>query len=560
MSLTVRIGMLVAFIASLSSCRKPIETSRLQTLENIGSRNFIFEACSGSNQIHRKASLGNEQHLKEALAAVPFSIQSQFFDDLGGLIRIGSAADCATSSSRVDDSLGCWRRLPDKNRSIEIVVVRRDKTKEQYALVRTFGFVYVDILINRVLPPSINEPVKISQGPGQGLSSYKTSLASTFLGELLQKTAISDRRGVIQTLSELGISESISEERDFQKRLSQFSKLSSPIREAFASRVFAEAFHSQFCTKQSAERACKLFPQTMESFRPYVDDITKSGKEDTLACIANSEIKASSSHIEWNTLNEYSLSQRRARGLDRGAVSNAKIAEAVRQRYEKFSLANDDSSLGLTSDLLQKLMNLVSGGLSSGGGGGLGGVLETLLGGLGGGGGGGSLGDLSGLLGTLGLSDLLSNGGDIPIDIPGGDNPSPNIPTPTPIPGNNTNPPSDPTPLPSGGNASAEEQAAMDATNRYRQSQGKSVLQIDQQMVDDCRKQAKLQADRGGLTHWLHPAGVARAENIAYGSKSGEYTVMQQWVKSPGHHANIMGNHRYIGVGNFGNQWCQRFR
>jgi uncharacterized protein YkwD len=53
---------------------------------------------------------------------------------------------------------------------------------------------------------------------------------------------------------------------------------------------------------------------------------------------------------------------------------------------------------------------------------------------------------------------------------------------------------------------------------------------------------------------------VARAENIAYGSKSGEYTVMEQWVKSPGHHANIMGNHRFIGIGSFGNQWCQRFR
>jgi uncharacterized protein YkwD len=111
-----------------------------------------------------------------------------------------------------------------------------------------------------------------------------------------------------------------------------------------------------------------------------------------------------------------------------------------------------------------------------------------------------------------------------------------------------------------GGIASAEEQAGMDATNRYRQSRGKSVLQVDPQMVQDCRKQAQMQAQKGGLTHWLYPAGVARAENIAYGSKSGEYTVMQQWVKSPGHHANIMSNHRFIGIGNFGNQWCQRFR
>lgn len=210
--------------------------------------------------------------------------------------------------------------------------------------------------------------------------------------------------------------------------------------------------------------------------------------------------------------------------------------------------------MSLNTDIVQQLLGLVTGGLSGGGdaGGGLGGILGQLFGGLGGGGGIGGLGDLGGLLGNLGLDGLLNNDSDFSGNLDGNDTPDV-TPQPIVIPNNNT-------PLPTGGQATAEEQAGIDATNRYRQSKGKSVLQIDQQMIEDCRKQAQMQAQRGGLTHWLHPAGVARAENIAYGSKSGEYTVMQQWVKSPGHHANIMGNHRFIGIGSYGNQWCQRFR
>ena len=300
---------------------------------------------------------------------------------------------------------------------------------------------------------------------------------------------------------------------------------------------------------------------TLQSFKPYADDVAGESDTNKIECRPSVAQTASATHLEWHRQNQDKISQRDARGADKGAYVTAKISEAARQRLpvskaDTFDSISSQSTFSLNSDLLQQIMGLLTGGLSGGGGGaggGLTGFLGQLFGGLGGGDGGGGIDNLGGLLGNLGLSDLMDGGGGGSDDLGGNNLPDVN-PQPDNISNNNN------TPFPSGGNATAEEQAGIDATNRYRQSQGKSVLQIDQQMIEDCRKQAQLQAQKGGLTHWLHPAGVARAENIAYGSKSGEYTVMQQWVKSPGHHANIMGNHRFIAVGNFGNQWCQRFR
>ena len=552
-----KIGTLCIIVMAATSCRNPIQSSRLNTLDNVGSDVMTFEACQGMGQIHPKAFIDNEPHLKLALAAVPYKIQKGFFEDLGGRIRITQSDECGSSALRQDDALGCWRRLPDQDQSIEVVIRRSTNAKEQYTLVRTFGFIYGDILLSRIVPKDISAPVQVASRPGGNLANYKTHLAAVFLGELYSSVDGNSRSALTKTLADLGVSSAVLSEKDFEQRLQKFSRLPTNIQDTFASRIFAETFHSQFCLRETAERACKKFPATMRSFKPYADDVANSGENRLLGCAPAETTRASATHLEWHSLNQHRISLRDARGADKGAYAGAKIAQAVAQRSnpstsDTFSLSSNQSELSLNADIFQQLLGLVTGGLSGGGGssGGLGGILGQIFGGLGGDGGGGigGLGDLGGLLGGLGLEGLLNKGGDL------GDNDTPDItPQPSVIPSNNT-------PLPTGGQATAEEQAGIDATNRYRQSKGKSVLQIDQQMIVDCRKQSQMQAQSGGLTHWLHPAGVARAENIAYGSKSGEYTVMEQWVKSPGHHANIMGNHRFIGIGSFGNQWCQRFR
>ena len=549
----------------LAGCRNAGQTATTKTLDNIGSSSISFDQCSGKSPVHKRAALDQEPHLKAALASVPIAVQNGFFDDLGGKIRITTdASECSQTSNRADDILSCWQRLPDPRQSVEIILKRSSKTKEQYALVRAFGFVYGDILLNRVIPKDLTAPVKISDGPQGDLKDYKSHMASVFIGELKRSVPEKNLTELQSTLSNLGIPSSVITEDDFQKRWQIFSSLPESVKNKFASRVFAEAFHSQFCSIKTAERACSKYPGTMESFRPYAQDLTSETKEGFHRCSEANKNAASASRIEWNQLNRAAIAERKSKGFDTGAYVNSRIAETIRAKTGRQNREQIDSEFSLGGDILQQLLGLITGGISGGGdGGGLGGLLSQLLGSLGGGGGGG--GGLGDILGSLGLGDLF--GGSMN-NIGGADN-SLLQPDTKPTPQNSGGSGSSQlsgvgaAPLPDssgGGVASAEEQAGMDATNRYRQSKGKSVLQVDPQMVQDCRKQAQMQAQKGGLTHWLYPAGVARAENIAYGSKSGEYTVMQQWVKSPGHHANIMSNHRFIGIGNVGNQWCQRFR
>lgn len=54
----------------------------------------------------------------------------------------------------------------------------------------------------------------------------------------------------------------------------------------------------------------------------------------------------------------------------------------------------------------------------------------------------------------------------------------------------------------------------------------------------------------------LHTLSVA--ENIAYGHKS-VHSVMQAWLRSPGHRRNIHGNYQCIGVGLSNSYWCVVF-
>ncbi len=548
---------IVAILAlSVTRCKDSQENSSLRTLDNIASENPFFDACAGTGQIHGKADLGAYPHLKAALAAVPLPVQIGFFDDLGGKIRIVTDAtlrDCAINNDRVDEGLSCWRRLPNRNESIEIIIRKTSREKEQYALVRAFGFVYGDILLNRVIPGDTQAPVTLGERPTGHLRDYKAHLASIFLGDLLTITPPVKVQETIATLVKFGLTKNVVRESDFQKRWVLFSNLPEAVQDRFASRVFAEAFQSQFCTKASADRACKLFGNTMRSFAPYAQDITSPAwltahactKEDRTVSLAASSSQASSARVEWFSQHGSEVARRRAQGLEAGSLVNAKIAEFARREQDQFNLTNPGETLSLNGDFLSMIQSLLTGGLSSGGGGGgLGGILSQILGTLGGGAG-GSSGGLSGILSSLGLGSsggsTLGSGGTSSIPPTSG--------------GSNT-----PLPSSSGGSASTEERAAIDSTNRYRQSQGKEPLQVDEQMIIDCRKQAQMQADRGGLQHWLYPAGVATGENIAYGSNSGESTVMDQWVKSPPHHANIMSNYRYIGIGNVGNQWCQRFR
>lgn len=128
------------------------------------------------------------------------------------------------------------------------------------------------------------------------------------------------------------VSSAVLSEKDFEKRWQKFSRLSTNIQDTFAFRIFAETFYSQFCMRETAERACKKFPVTMRSFQPYADDVANSGENRLLGCATAEPTRASATHLEWHSLNQNRISLRDTRGADKGAYAGAKIAEAVAQR------------------------------------------------------------------------------------------------------------------------------------------------------------------------------------------------------------------------------------
>lgn len=112
--------------------------------------------------------------------------------------------------------------------------------------------------------------------------------------------------------------------------------------------------------------------------------------------------------------------------------------------------------------------------------------------------------------------------------------------------------------------ADAEERACMDATNAYRLKMGRPILEIDERLVRAARKHSLEMKELGYFAHespvpenrWPgmrcaaegYPGGGA--ENIS-GAPSG-VGAFWSWYRSSGHHRNMLGGHRQIGIGRAG--------
>jgi len=93
-------------------------------------------------------------------------------------------------------------------------------------------------------------------------------------------------------------------------------------------------------------------------------------------------------------------------------------------------------------------------------------------------------------------------------------------------------------------------------TNEFRAQHGLRALKVSGALMGTSRMQAWLQISRG-MNH-----GYTRGwggENIASGQR-GAREVVNTWINSSGHRANMLKNHTWIGVGGYSNQWAQQFR
>lgn len=114
----------------------------------------------------------------------------------------------------------------------------------------------------------------------------------------------------------------------------------------------------------------------------------------------------------------------------------------------------------------------------------------------------------------------------------------------------------------------------VELTNQERAKQGLAPLQIDEELSRVAREKSRDMATRGYFDHnsptYGSPFDMMKAyginyrtagENIAKGQRTPQ-EVVNAWMNSPGHRANIMnGNFTHIGVGfvESGNHWTQMF-
>jgi uncharacterized protein YkwD len=96
--------------------------------------------------------------------------------------------------------------------------------------------------------------------------------------------------------------------------------------------------------------------------------------------------------------------------------------------------------------------------------------------------------------------------------------------------------------------------------NEYRQQHGLPKLTMNNQMVREATQHSiDMATHRMPFGHNAFEQRIARlhkqinrssagAENVAYNYKDAR-TVVQQWVRSPGHKRNIIGNYTLTGIG-----------
>ena len=128
------------------------------------------------------------------------------------------------------------------------------------------------------------------------------------------------------------------------------------------------------------------------------------------------------------------------------------------------------------------------------------------------------------------------------------------------------------TPEPPPPDYSGFERAVLDLVNIERANNGIGILQWGYALADSARAHSMDMVQRGFFNH-ICPDGISpfdrmdeagiswriAAENIASGQRTPE-AVMNSWMNSPGHRANILNpSLSYLGVGFYNYRWTQKF-
>jgi uncharacterized protein YkwD len=107
--------------------------------------------------------------------------------------------------------------------------------------------------------------------------------------------------------------------------------------------------------------------------------------------------------------------------------------------------------------------------------------------------------------------------------------------------------------------------------NVLRAQLGIGALTIDPKLCAAAQGHSKDMVEKGFFAHESPVPGkttpweraklagtTASGENIYAGSPRGEDAI-EAWWHSPGHHTNMMGGHKRVGIGRYQNTWTQMF-
>jgi uncharacterized protein YkwD len=159
------------------------------------------------------------------------------------------------------------------------------------------------------------------------------------------------------------------------------------------------------------------------------------------------------------------------------------------------------------------------------------------------------------------LATLVVVGAQLLSSIPVGNSPPPPTPNVTAAPAQGAAAQSAAAPSqPAAPDLHATESQLIERTNAERARHGLAPLVLDTSLLRSARHHAAWMTRHRVLRH----TSARVAENIAMGQPSTGH-VVQDWMRSPGHRANILNpNHRRIGVAGYRTPdgtiyWCQQF-
>lgn len=103
------------------------------------------------------------------------------------------------------------------------------------------------------------------------------------------------------------------------------------------------------------------------------------------------------------------------------------------------------------------------------------------------------------------------------------------------------------------------EEQLIAATNQERARHGLPPIEMDESLVKSARQHAWWMVRNNNLQH----TSAQVAENIAMGQRTAA-EVVRDWMNSPGHRANMLGNYRRIGAAAYQTKggtcyWCLQF-